>query len=245
ARRRRCLDEELPRLPDDLGPAAREIVEEARRIVAITDPAVHAAFDVSDLVDRANALPGDAPIVLHRPVCNALTAVRNNAPELLAARAGVPGLAPLVAGRLSPRRLGCTSLLVVGEDPELGQLVSECVARLAVLPPITTARTLEAALDALPAPAGGPALVVADLGLDSAGGRGPHGLGVAREARRRHHRVLLVTGGADYHDYRSRLDAVGLTGHDVIVRTRRDFGDRLRARIEEIVRPGPVALTFV
>jgi DNA-binding response OmpR family regulator len=252
-RRRRCLERELPGLPDALDAEARAIVEEARRIVEVDDPAFHAGLDVRDVVDRVNALAGDAPVLLHRPVCNALTALRNAAQELLAARAGAAALPRLDAGRGGARGVapdpgggpGCSRFLVVGDDPELRELVAECERDLAIPHPTRAEATLESALEALGEPAAGAVLVVVNLTLDSAAGRGPHGLQVAREARRRRHHALLLTAAGDYLHYWPRLGAAGLTGHDVIVKTRRDFADRLRDRIREMARPAPVGLSFV
>src|SRR5262245_27717777 len=85
-RRQRCLRQ------DDLGegraalsPEVLAILAEARELAGVADPAVHAAMAVDRLIERVNALPHPAPVLLHGPVCNGLAMLRLSAQELLAA----------------------------------------------------------------------------------------------------------------------------------------------------------------
>jgi DNA-binding response OmpR family regulator len=246
-RRRLCLAG-VGGLRASLPPEALAILDEALALAAREDPTEHAEANVDDLVARVNALPGQAPLLLHRPVCNALTALRIAAQEVVAARAGEAPLAALPSRRppLPPRRTPSDFawFLVAGEDGELVELVEECRRDLGGSQPVLRAATLEEARRVLREPRDGAALVVANLTLASAGGPGPHGLAVTSEARRRHHAVLLVTAAADYLHYWQHLPEVGLTGHDVIVKTRWDFADRLRARIAAIARPPQAPISY-
>src|SRR5258708_7532246 len=56
--------------------------------------------------------------------------------------------------------------------------------------------------------------------------------------------ALLGPAAGDYLDYWSRLPETGLTGHDVVVKTRHDFADRLRARVAEIAQPAPLKVSY-
>src|SRR5262249_15132950 len=137
-------------------------------------------------------------------------------------------------------RSGFAWFLVVSEDPELGALVAESEPARGKKRQIELAETRESALGALRARPEGSGLVVATPPLRWRAGRGPHGLAVAAEARRRHHAVLLVTAAGDYFHYWSRLQEIGMTGHDVVIKTRTDFAWRLRARIAELAEPPTV-----
>jgi DNA-binding response OmpR family regulator len=248
-RRRRFLDDDVAELWLSLAPPARAILDEARRLAANDDPDVHATADVAGLIERVNALEGSAPLLLHRPVCNALSLLRIAAEELLAARAStrVRVSQTGVVRTWSPdgrgRRAGFDWFLVVGDSAELLELVVESSRALAGSRPIHSALTLEAALERL-ARRDGTGLVISNLSLDSASGAGPHGLQVAADARRRRHAALLVTAASDYLEYWSRLPEAGLTGHDVIVKTRRDFAERLRGRVREIAQPEPMTVSY-
>lgn len=247
-RRRRCL-EELAGLPASLSPGARAVVQEAERLATIDDPSVHAAAGIAGLRDRVDELEIGEAVLLHRPISNGMSLLQIAAQQLLAARAGAAALSPrpLPLPRPTPARQGSgfAWFLVISEDPELGALVSESKPAHAGRP-VETADTLETALAALQAARLGRALVVVNLTLRSAAGRGlgTNGLDVAAEARRRRHAVLLVTGAGDYAHYWARLQEVGLTGHDLVIKTRRDFAERLRARIEELAEPATVKVSY-
>lgn len=248
-RRLACLlQEEIEPHRAALPPEALPILEEARALAAVADPGVHAAADVDRMVDRVNALEGQAPLLLHGPVCNGLTMLRCAAQELISACAARPP-APLGAvGRPPPgaplgRGRRFDWCLVVGGGEELVELAEECGAALGRQLEVRTAGTTEQALERL-ARRDGVGLVLVNLTLPSGAGAGPHGLGVAAEARRRRHVVLLVTAAGDYLHYWSRLAAAGLTGHDVVIKTQRDFGARLRQRVLDLARPAPIAVSF-
>jgi DNA-binding response OmpR family regulator len=241
-RRSSCL-QDLAALRTSLTGESLAILELAQRLAASEDLSEHANADVEDLVDCVNALGGHAPVLLHRPVCNALTALRMAAQEVLAAQTGMSR--PSVQPRLPaphPTALGFECVIVVGEDPEMPVLVEEFVRMDG--PVSRSARTLEEALEILRPLHAGTALVVVNLTLASGAGTGPHGLVVARESRRHHHAVLLVTAAADYLHYWQRLKEAGITGHDVIVKTNSNFADRLRRRISQIVSPAPLPIRY-
>jgi two-component system OmpR family response regulator len=241
-RRRACL-EDIARMRPSLTGEAAAILDDARRLAGSEDPAEHARADVGELVDRVNVLDGPAAVLLHRPVCNALTQLRIAAQEVLAARAGAaatPTRRPPAAWRRKPP--GLKRFVVVSEDAEVRELVEECARGLGRPDPLT-ARTLVEAFAVFRALQDGSALVVVNLTLGSGADAGRHGLQVAAEARRRHHAVLLLTAAADYLNYWPLLPGVGLTGHDVIVKTRRDFADQLRSRIRALAQPAPVPVS--
>jgi len=252
-RRQRCLrQDEVGDQRSSLAPEALAILEEARALAAVADPLVHAAAPVDLLIERVNDLPHVAAVLLHGPVCNGLSMLRLSAQELLAAGAAPPRAA--TAAR--PRRAGADGragsrgrrgrfdwFLVVGDGAEMVELAEECSAALTGSPAVRAAGTVEAALEALRREGGGIVLTSLILPSDEAG-PGPHGLRVAREARRRRHAVLLLTAASDYLDYWPRLAGAGLTGHDVVVKTRADFATQLVRRVWEIVEPEPLRITF-
>jgi DNA-binding response OmpR family regulator len=244
-RRQRCLDVDVSALRDSLPPEAIAIVDDVRRLAAVDDHEVHAAADVDAVLERVNALDWELSVQLHGPVSNALSNLVIAAQELLSARVGPgePAVRPVTSFGRRPRT-GFEWLLVVGEDEELRELVADCERRLAGERRVRTAETADAASEVLKSRREGSALVVANLTLRSADGTGPHGLRVAREARHRRHAALVVTAARDYFNYSTQLLDAGLTGHDVIVKTRRDFASRLRARISEIAEPSPVPISY-
>ncbi|HEY7201749.1 MAG TPA: hypothetical protein VIC57_16120 [Candidatus Dormibacteraeota bacterium] len=243
-RRLRCLlQEELRGLSIDLPDVVHAILGEVRALAAVADPAVHARADVATLIERVNALDGPLPLLLHGPVCNALSMLKCAAQEILAGRAAPPvGRIPARPAPPVVRRLDWF-LVVAGDGAELERLAVECAAALARPLPVRTARTLEDATERL-ARRDGTGMVIVNLTLDSSAGLGAHGLRVAAEAHRRRHAVLLVTAAGDYLNYWTRLDEAGLTGHDVVVKTRQDFAHRLRSRIREIAEPAPLAMSY-
>lgn len=247
-RRQRCLElDGLTLLLDRLGEEALLIVDEVRALAGLDDPAAHVAAAVQGLVDRVNALEPPAPILLHGPVCNGLTMLRLAAQELLAARGGLrpPGLPPLRRPAMGlGRRPGARFewLLVVGDSAELAELARDCSADLPGTPEVRVAATIEAALPYLRADASG--IVLTSLTLASEEGVGAHGLRLAAEAHRRRHAVVLVTAAGDYLDYWSRLPEAGLTGHDVVIKTRPDFADQVRRRVRELAEPQPVSISY-
>src|SRR5256885_734172 len=83
ARRQRCLDQdELDGVRDTLPAEALAILDEARKLAALDDPAAHAAADVADLVDRLNALDQRFALLLHG-VSNDLSMLKLAGEELL------------------------------------------------------------------------------------------------------------------------------------------------------------------
>jgi DNA-binding response OmpR family regulator len=253
-RRRRCQDPaEVPGWLRPLSAEAQEIVDEVRAIANVDDPAAHAAADVQRLVDRVNALDQREAVGLHPLVCNGLAMLSTAAQELIATGAGAAeggrampaSAAPGPAERGRPHVRPYDWFLVVSDARELVVLVEDCELPVRTRLPVSSAATAEAALAWL-AGAAGRGIVVVNLILDSRSGRGTHGLEVAREARRRRHAVLLVTAAADYLDYWSQLSGAGLTGHDIEIKTNRDFGSRLRQRIRELFQPArlPISLDY-
>jgi DNA-binding response OmpR family regulator len=240
-RRVRCVrQDELDDVRSALPREAIQILDETRALAAIDDPQAHADADVEGLIDRVNALGGSAPVLLHGVVSNGLSMLRIAAQELLAARApGSPSLPP-TARRRSAR---LSWFVVVGEEAELVELATECSVSLAWQPPVRVARTLEDGLDLLRTREG-TGVVITGLILRSDAGRGDHGLQLAAEARRRRHAVVLVTAASDYLPYWPRLASVGLTGHDVVIKSRRDFSARLRRRLREIAEPDLLRLSY-
>jgi len=248
-RRLRCIrQDEVAEFRDLLPVEALAILEDARALASLTDPAAHAAADVKRLVDRLNALEERAALYLHAPVSNGLTMLKIAAGQLVALRegerppaAGSLRTATVTTGAASRGRFAW--LLVVGESEEVVELTRECASALRPPVPVHVAATLEGARTRL-GQRGGVGLVVANLTLASIAGPGPHGLVVAAEAYQRRHATLLVTGAGDYLRYWPRLTASGLTGHDVIVKTRHDFAERLHRRLWEIAYPAPLTMSY-
>ncbi len=252
--RQRCIgQEEVARWRAFLPPEAHRILEEARTLAGVADPAMHAEAEVERLIDRVNALGGQPAVLLHGPVCNGLSMLRCAAQEVLAARAGTPDLgaalrAPAAGAQPAPGggprgRQRFEWFMVAGDGEELVALAEECALGLTPPLPVSAAPTLEDALECL-ARRPGSGIIVVNLTMDSGSGRGAHGLEVAREARRRHHAVVLVTAAVDYLGFWPRLASAGLTGHDVVIKTRRDFASRLRQRAIELVQPAERTISY-
>jgi DNA-binding response OmpR family regulator len=230
-----------------MSPEAAAILAEVRALAEIAEPSLHAQIPAESFVDRVNALDGRAPLLLHGPVCNGLTMLRCAAQELLAATAACPDGADGAAIRpprgrpAAPARFSW--LLVVGSDEVLVALAHECAAELTAPLPVEAAGDLESARSRL-ARERRSGIVLTNLTLPSSSGIGPHGLLLATEARQRRHAVLVVTAAADYLGYWGSLAEAGLTGHDVIIKTQRNFRERLRRRVREIAEPTALGVSY-
>jgi DNA-binding response OmpR family regulator len=240
-------DRVLPEWRAEMPPEALAILDAVRALAEIADPTVHAAAPVTQFVDRVNRIGGPTPIWLHGPVCSDVCMLQLAASELLRARSGqssgeVPRAAP---GRGAPRPyVAFQWLLMAGVDEVVVGLVEEWARSLAAPLPVLVADTREAAL-ARVTRRGECGIVVTNLTLrGGSGGLSAHGLEVATEARRHRHAALVLTAAADYIGYWPRLAGAGLTGHDVVIKTRRDFAARLRQRIREIAEPAALGVSY-
>jgi DNA-binding response OmpR family regulator/CheY-like chemotaxis protein len=249
-RQERVLPEWRAKMPD----AALAILDEVRALAEIADPAVHAAAPVTQFVERVNQIDGPTPIWLHGPVCSDVCMLQLAASELLLARSGESSAEAAAAaadpghdgpgGRGTPRPYTAFQwLLMAGVDEVVVGLVEEWASSLAAPLPVLVADTREAALERVTR-RGECGIVVTNLTLRGSGGASAHGLEVATEARRRRHAALVLTAAADYIGYWPRLAGAGLTGHDVVIKTRRDFAARLRQRIREIAEPAALGVSY-